>query len=601
MKHFALTAQWEALVPVSAEFESLRQGSLPILWTEDPSLPPSGYRLTIQADRVTSSSADAPGAFYSLCTLEQLSLQNEGRVRCCTIEDAPEMAVRGYSDDISRGQISTLDDFKSIIRRLARLKCNLYMPYIEDTLAFSSIPEFGKYSDPVPPEEWRELEEYAAGYYVEIVPILNILGHWDKNGTLQAFSRYMLKGEDGLPLHAVDVRKPQTVQLAETMLREASEVFPKARCIHVGGDEAAEYTRLFPKEEASRLYCGYFRHAHDYLEGLGFHTMMYSDMFTPVWGDYHLGIDAIQEIPDGVGFLYWDYAPRRSYPNVLALSERSRPFCVSPATFTWNRFLPHYEIAWENISALAAASRGKAQGMVVSSWCDGGMTLREENWFGIAVHADFSWNPDCGDTFPSLLKTFFSVFYGLDSTTASAALRALEYDRPLLTPYQEEGGQPVEFWFSGWQEIGERLCREFWKDASLDPDLSLRGRADDIAAALEEGIRVLSSVRPVRNQTAYECFLFDIKRSLAAIRKCRVLKSGPYLSREEAREAVPALESLKIEIQGLLEENKRLWFLTNRQSEWNYVEAKYQDLLDSFSSLIRYCRYGKTLKVPKKL
>lgn len=39
---------------------------------------------------------------------------NQGEICHLEIEDAPDMPLRGISDDISRGQISTFQNFKDI-------------------------------------------------------------------------------------------------------------------------------------------------------------------------------------------------------------------------------------------------------------------------------------------------------------------------------------------------------------------------------------------------------------------------------------------------------------------------------------------------------
>ena len=48
-------------------------------------------------------------------------------------------------------------------------------------------------------------------------------------------------------------------------------------------------------------------------------------------------------------------------------------------------------------------------------------------------------------------------------------------------------------------------------------------------------------------------------------------------------------------------EHRQRWFADNRQSEWNYVEARYDDLIDSFRSLKRYCLNTRSLYGDKKL
>lgn len=81
------------------------------------------------------------------------------------------------------------------------------------------------------PQEWKELIAYAKEYYVRIVPIINTLGHWDKNASLQAFQECVLhEGDDpnGAPLSALDVRKQSVQDMVAAMVEEAVEVFGEA-------------------------------------------------------------------------------------------------------------------------------------------------------------------------------------------------------------------------------------------------------------------------------------------------------------------------------------------------------------------------------------
>jgi N-acetyl-beta-hexosaminidase len=119
------------------------------------------YRLSVTEGRVEITASAPNGAYYALVTLAQLFRLNNGTICLLEIEDRPTMPLRGISDDISRGQVSTLQNFKDIIRRMSLVKCNVYMPYTVDTFAFKKYPESGKFSDPVTQEEWRELIEYA--------------------------------------------------------------------------------------------------------------------------------------------------------------------------------------------------------------------------------------------------------------------------------------------------------------------------------------------------------------------------------------------------------------------------------------------------------
>lgn len=562
------------------------------------------YSLFAESTSIKIIASSPKGAYYALTTLWQLFCLNDGEILPLTIHDKPTMPVRGFSDDISRGQISTMENFKDIIRRLSYVKCNVYMPYIEDTFAFERYPESGKYSDPVSPQEWKVLIRYAEDYYIDIIPIFNTMGHWDKNAKLEYFYPYVMKrngGENGYPASSVDVRKPEAQRMIYDMLDELVDVFGK-KGIHVGGDEVADYTSIFEKDLAGKYYNEHFNRMYDYLNAKGVKTFMYSDMYTPLYGDYSLGIEYIDNMPADMNFVFWDYACRADYPNIKNLIQRKKNFYLSPATYTWGRMLPHHYVSWENAKRMAEQGKEDAKGIIMSSWCDGGMSLREENWMGIHVGALYSWNCQSDRGFEDMVVSYFKLFFGVEIEIAQYN-QLMSYDRCFVPhPYDEQMfGQKVEFWYDQWQGAGSRFFREFWKDATQPVDGELKEKLEGSEKIFQDAYEYFSAIEPKRNKKAYDAFVFDIKRSFIAAQKIAMLTNEPYHSREEAQKDIPKIDAMIRQLTSLLEENRQQWFACNRQSEWGYLESKYLDLIDSFRSLKRYCIYGKSLSDVKKL
>ena len=578
-------------------------GGLPVELQMDESQPREAYVLEIKVWGATVRASGPSGAYYALTTLHQLLALNEGRICLLMVEDRPSMKLRGISDDISRGQISTMENFKATIRAMAYVKCNVYMPYLEDTFAFRHFPESGKYSDPVSQQEFRELIAYAKDYYITLIPIFNTMGHWDKNAKLQAFSdRVMHHPDSGLPLASIDVRKESAETMIENMLDEILDVFREAGAVNVGGDEVMDYTELFSKEQAAEYFNRHFNRVYDYLSARGVETYMYSDMYTPLYGDYALGIEFIDQMPENMNFVYWDYACRESYPNIRNLVERKKKFCMSPATYTWNRMLPHHYMSWMNTRLLAQAGREDARGLIMSAWCDGGMSLRQENWAGIYMGALHAWNCHTDLTFDQLILSYYRLFFGLD-LDLDQYHSLMNYDMGAVNwPYNPaEYEKGIAFWYDDWQKLGNQFFTEFWKDATEPVDSRLQQVLADAVPVFEKAYDYFSSLKPLRHREAYHAFLFDIRRSLTAARKLAMLTDRPYESREQARSQVPAIEEMIRELEALQEENRICWFETNRQSEWDYVCSRYEDLIESFRSLRRYCLYGKDLTLRKKL
>ena len=87
------------------------------------------------------------------------------------ITDWPAIAVRYHHDDVSRKQISTVEDFKRIIRLLSGWKIGHYTLYMEDVLHIASHPRIGEGRGKLMPEEVRELVKYAQQWNVELFQI----------------------------------------------------------------------------------------------------------------------------------------------------------------------------------------------------------------------------------------------------------------------------------------------------------------------------------------------------------------------------------------------------------------------------------------------
>ena len=599
---FYLTKGYMDYVPRSRELFP-DYGGLPVELQMDECHPREAYTLEIKVWGATVRASSPNGAYYALTTLHQLLALNGDRLCLMVVEDQPSMSLRGISDDISRGQISTMEDFKAAIRSMAYVKCNVYMPYMEDTFAFRKYPESGKYSDPVSQQEFRELISYAKEYYITVIPIFNTMGHWDKNAKLQAFSDQVMHDPNtGLPLASVDVRKESAERMIEDMLDEIMDVFQDAGAINVGGDEVMDYTQLFSKEQAAQYFNRHFNRVYDYLTARGVETYMYSDMYTPLYGDYALGIQFIDQMPENMNFVYWDYACRESYPNIQNLVARSKKFCMSPATYTWNRMLPHHYMSWMNTRLLAQAGREDAKGLIMSAWCDGGMSLRQENWPGIYMGALHSWNCHTDMRFDEMIASYYQLFFGIE-LDLDQYHSLMSYDMGAVNwPYNpEEYEKGIAFWYDDWQKLGIQFFTEFWKDATEPVDSRLKEVLSGAVPIFEKAYGYFKRLRPLRNQKAFHAFLFDIRRSLVAARKLQLLTDRPYQSREEARAQVPEIEEMIRNLEELKEENRQCWFETNRQSEWDYVECRYDDLIDSFRSLKRYCLCGKELTPRKKL
>jgi len=594
---YSLTDMFKEYIPVwediFSDFDVKLGGEKPLSFTVDPSLGKEEYRISASADSISVVCSDPAGAYYALVSIAQLAALNGGELAEFTAHDLPDKDLRAYSDDISRGQISTLENFKDIIRRCSYYKYNVYMPYIEDTIAVPGLPDFGKYSDPVPVKEWQEMVAYGRSYGISVRPIINLLGHWHKNCMLRDFRKYMLMktNKDGteVPTSVLDPRKPQTRKLILKLLDTTVEAFGQG-IIHVGGDEPFELKDVLGIEEATRLYVEHFNWLNGEVKKRGCKMMIYADMFTDIWSGTHASFDSIKGLDSDIGFVYWNYDIKDDLKDIKDLAESGLEFYVSPSTLSFARFFPALGCAYDNCRLLAKQGAGNSSGIIISSWNDGGTLLREENTVAIAMAGEFSWNCESKRTLKDLLESFLTLFYGFEEPDVKPFLEFYDFERRFKDV--DDLHRPG---------ISGTLHNEFWKDPrrATESRFDLGKNCSKMFSALCDAQEEIEELKPKRNKIAFDCFKFDVSRMLWACMRSFVIPAGPFADREEARSIVDDLIVMGEEYSKFKRENKRLWMKTNRQSEWNFVESRYIDNEHAIDSLIRYCKFTTHLSKDK--
>ena len=97
----------------------------------DESLEKEEYSVAVSENEIVIKGSCDAGVHYGFCTLVQLAALNDGAIPTGVINDKPDMSFRAVSDDISRGQISTVDGFKSMIRRFSYFKYNTSKKFLK--------------------------------------------------------------------------------------------------------------------------------------------------------------------------------------------------------------------------------------------------------------------------------------------------------------------------------------------------------------------------------------------------------------------------------------------------------------------------------------
>lgn len=147
--------------------------------TFDPAMHDEGYVLISRPHEAFLIADTTAGRFYAAQTLKQL-VERGGTgaaLWTATIRDWPAMKYRGIDDDLSRGPFPTLAFQKHQIQVFAAYKVNLYSPYFEHTLQYTSDPLAAPPGSSLSRAEAQELVAFAAQYHITIVPEQEAFGH----------------------------------------------------------------------------------------------------------------------------------------------------------------------------------------------------------------------------------------------------------------------------------------------------------------------------------------------------------------------------------------------------------------------------------------
>ena len=134
---------------------------------------PEAYNLEITKGHVMIYGLYEHGLFYGVQTLIQL-LKNALLSRAPSLKkdklilpeveimDTSDLKIRGVAQDISRGQVFTVENAKRYIDILAHHKMNFYCVYLEDMFVHPKHPKIGKDRGALTSEEIKEIDQHAS-------------------------------------------------------------------------------------------------------------------------------------------------------------------------------------------------------------------------------------------------------------------------------------------------------------------------------------------------------------------------------------------------------------------------------------------------------
>ena len=380
-----------------------------------------GYVLGIGAEGIVIGAESDRGLLYGTTTLRQM-LVYRGRdapLPAVRVRDWPKMAMRGIHDEFSYGQVSTMENFKDMIRFLADFKMNTLIFYFEDTFRFKRYPTIGEGRGALTREQVDELEAFARPLGVEIFPVFEMLGN---QGALLMLDEVRPFAEfPGAHSFSVD---DEAFGFLSNCFQEIADAFD-SKYFHAGLDESWDLGFGKSEELVKRVgrgpaHAAHYRRINDLLKSRGKTMIMYGDIILKY-------PEILDLIPKDIVLMDWQYEPADHYPTVDVLGSKGFPILVLPGMSNWDRIFPDMSKAMINIRnfTLDCYRQPQPLGSITSTWGDNGSkNLRELLYYGYAYGAEVTWSPDSTDV-SSFSDRFFTLWNGPGTAPYFEAIYAL--------------------------------------------------------------------------------------------------------------------------------------------------------------------------------
>lgn len=522
------------------------------------------YLLEITNTNITIKGGSEKAVFYGVETLNQLLAQFKTELPALSISDKPYFKVRGFYHDITRGEIPTLETFKKLIDVCASFKINQIQFYVEHSFAYKDFVEVWSDVEPLSAEEILILDEYCKKRHIELVPSIATFGHLFRLLTTKSYGYLSeLENSENDPFsfvgrmrhHTLDVSNPESIAVVERMINEFLPLF-SSNLFNICADETFDLGKGKNKEKADtlgvgRLYVDFINKIINLVKKHGKRVMMWDDIITK-------HPEFIDEVPEDVIFLHWDYQANPKEDTVKLISASGHDFYQCPATWVWNQLLPRIRFAHQNIlNTVKYGTVYKPVGILNTNWGDyGQINFLSSAIPGLVQGACYSWNPDALHDLTEINTNTAKLYYN-DSTGTLLNLITEASDLQLFT-----FGQYVNY-VEGYGQIN--------LDITYDKINSSNQRLNEILSSLVTFLPVVPKDLQI-----------DIYEMMLAVKGIMLFNKLLHVMQVYEGKLSSSLEvnpqELANEFDGWFYEYTKLWRARNRESELHRLRDVFRGL-----------------------
>jgi hypothetical protein len=427
--------------------------------------------LTLKAREISLSANAAPGLFYGIQSLVQLTRSQGGRwlLPEGEITDWPDLQMRIiYWDDAHH--LEPLPILKQAVRQAAFYKINGFAIKLEGHFQYkNAAPIVEPYA--LSPIEFQELTDYGLKYHVQVIPYLDGPSH----------VAFMLKHPEYAGLRAFPdsnyeacVTNPDTYKLYFEMFQDLLDANQGGKYFVLSTDEpyyvglatnnqCNEVDRARELGSVGKLLAEFVTKTANYLHDRG-RTVLF-------WGEYPLKPQDISALPShlvnsevyGPEFdpVFKAHGIRQMiFTSTVGWKELlfSNYYMLPPAdhlpgppggAYEPVRHGPGYVGQMlDTIENTAARKNADLMGTFVAGWADTGIHP-EVMWLGYATGSAAGWHPKAASE-QELMNSFYPLFYGPSAINMGRVYQLMS----------EQG----QFYKESWETVASTARTPIWGD-----------------------------------------------------------------------------------------------------------------------------------------
>lgn len=384
-----------------------------------------GYILNITNKSIKIFALNDAGIFYGIQTLIQLisANRNDNSIPCVTICDVPDIEIRGWQDDISRGPIPTLEYLKKEVVTMSSFKLNTFTLYTDNVYKFKKFPDISP-PDGITEEDIVALRDFAKDYNVELIGNFQSFGHMKKILAKEPYKHLVEK------YNIINPFLEESYSFLEDAYSEIATTY-SSKYFSINCDEKWKVNEFKAKKM---------------LDSIGpdgvytYHINRVNKLLKPynkqilIWSDVANYSKIVTLLPPDITIISWGYNDLDSFDvSIAPLKDLGINFWVAPGISCWNNIFPNLKVSNKNIyNYIRDGVKYGAKGVLNSTWDDDGLNFFENNWYSLAWGAELCWNaPIVENSSKSAItmntrlsqfnKAFDGVFWGLKKFSLTSA------------------------------------------------------------------------------------------------------------------------------------------------------------------------------------